>query len=174
MFIEPGAFHYYFLDEPKIQEKHEQTHGTNNDGVPVDDGMIDGHAVQVNFIGSTGKSDPQPFGKSSEYYNYFLGEDTCSWASEAYAYTGFVYPSLYTGIDLRVYASGQNLKYEFIVAPNANLSQIMIDYQGADHLSIDNSGDLQVSASVMSIIEKKPIVYQYIDGQQVLSRVAIS
>ncbi len=167
MFIEPGAFHYYFLDEHQLQERHEQTHRADNDGVPVDDGMIDGHAMQVKFIGSTGKSDPQPFGKSSEYYNYFLGADTCSWASEAYSYKGFVYPSLYDGIDLRVYASDQNLKYEFIVAPEADPTQVMIDYQGADHLAIGNSGDLQIRTSVNEIIEKKPIIYQYIGGKQV-------
>ena len=167
MFIEPGVFHYYFFDESKIQALHDQSHRPDNDGIPDDDWMIDGHAVQVKLLGSNSNSEPRMFGKSSEYYNYFLGQDTCSWASEAYAYEGFLYPSLYQGIDLKVYAAGQNLKYEFIVAPNANPNQITMEYLGALQLKIEDSGDLHVDASVAGITEKKPIVYQNISGKQV-------
>ena len=82
--------------------------------------MIDGHAVQVNFMGANRKSLPMPFGQSSEHYNYFIGNNPDRWASKAYAYQGFIYPSLYQDIDLKVYSIDEQVKYDFILAPYAD------------------------------------------------------
>ena len=85
----------------------------------------------------------------------------------AYAYDGFRYGSIYDGIDLNVYTYGQNLKYDFVVAPEANPNQILISYQGADQLRLDASGDLHTETRLAEIIEKKPVAYQMIDGKKV-------
>ena len=169
MFIQPGGFRYYFLDERKMQEMHEHTHNGDNEsgGAHADDQMVDGYAIDVTFIGANLQSTPKSFGKSTEYYNYFLGTDTCRWASNAYAYTGFLYSSFYNGIDLKVYSSDQNVKYDFVVAPYADIAQIAVEYNGAENLAIDEAGDLWIKTPLAEIIEKKPIAYQYIDGKKV-------
>ncbi len=169
MFIRPGGFNYYFLDEAKLQALHEHSHNDVNesDGAGESDGQIDGSAVSVRFIGANTSLTPSPFGRSSEYYNYFLGTDTCRWAANAYAYSGFIYPSLYAGVDLKVYSSGNSIKYDFIVAPNSDASAVRLEYQGADELEIDPSGDLLVKTTLGSMIEKKPVAYQFIDGRKV-------
>ena len=169
MFIQPGGFTYYFLDEGKMQEMHEHSHAGNNesDGTAYGDQMIDGYAIDVKFMGANKQLVPKPFGKSSEYYNYFIGADSCNWASNAFAYHGFLYSSFYEGIDLKVYSAGLNVKYDFIVAPNADPSQVLIQYSGAESLGIDEMGDLQLKTSLADIIEKKPVAYQFIDGKKV-------
>lgn len=169
MFIQPGSFNYYFLDERKMQEMHDHSHDRNNEsgGGMRPDQMIDGTSIKVNFIGSNKNLLPKPFGKSTEYYNYFLGADTCKWASNAFAYEGFLYTSFYNGIDLKIYSAGINVKYDFVVAPNADASQILIEYQGAESLGINGTGDLLVTTSLVNIIEKQPVAYQNIDGRKV-------
>ncbi|MBA4057117.1 MAG: hypothetical protein C0490_20560, partial [Marivirga sp.] len=169
MFIQPGGFNYYFLDEVRLQELHEHSHERINesDGVPLNDQMIEGSSLAVTFLHANSNPTAKPFGKSSEYYNYFLGSDTCRWASNAHAYNGIIYSSLYDGIDLKVYSAGMNVKYDFIVGPDSDASQILIGYNGADQLTIDPSGDLIVKTALGEIIEKKPVAYQYIDGKKI-------
>jgi hypothetical protein len=175
MSIQAGKFHYYFLDEKKIEELHEQTHGDRNesDGSVIPEEMIDGHAVEVTFLGGNTSSSPLPFGRSKEYYNYFLGNNSDAWATKAYAYDGFIYPSMYPNIDLKVYSSAQHVKYDFVVAPNADPSQIILSYQGFESLTLDNDA-LTVKTSVADIIEQKPIAYQWIEGKKVFITVSYS
>lgn len=169
MVLGKGNFSYYFLDQKRIQDLHEQSHDHDNDGMVEIDPMIDGYIVSVNFIGSNKNSLPQVFGQSKEYYNFFLGKDQDKWASQVYAYQGAVYPSFYSGIDLKVYGYGNSVKYDFIVAPYADPAQIKIDYTGEEEQYLDN-GDLTIKTQIATIIEKKPIAWQYIDGKKVFVR----
>jgi hypothetical protein len=169
MFIQPGRFVYRFLDEGRMEQLHLHSHSPT-DGEVRSQGheMINGHTVVVEFMGANTTAIPLPFGKSQEYYNYFLGNDSCKWASRAYAYEGFIYRSFYNGIDLKVYSEGANAKYDFVVAPGADPYVITIAYDGYETLGIDKDGDLIVGTSVSEIREKKPIAYQYIGGERVI------
>lgn len=163
-----GGFMYYFLDTRKMQDLHERLHHAESepDGATLDDVFIDGHAVRVLFDGANMHTQPKPFGKSDEYYNYFIGNDPSRWASHVHAYTGVYYPDLYEGIGLKVYAFGGNIKYDFIVAPNADPYQILVCYEGANPGIKD--GDLHVETPLGGLIEKRPIAYQFIEGKKVL------
>jgi hypothetical protein len=51
--------------------------------------------------------------------------------------------SVYDGIDLVFYSQGNNLEYDFVVAPGADPKQIHMAFDGVDALRIDDkSGDL--------------------------------
>jgi hypothetical protein len=169
MFLQSGSFIYYFMDEGRVQELHERGHEAQaNEGTAIDaNEPIKGHRVQMEFKGSKQNIIPIPSGKSSTYYNFFLGGDTCRWASQAFGYNGVTYSSLYKEVDLNVYASGNNIKYDLIVAPQGDPSVILLSYEGADQIYIDNSGDLVVGTSVGQLIEKKPVAYQFIGGVKV-------
>jgi hypothetical protein len=41
-------------------------------------------------------------------------------------------PNIYDGIDIVYYGNGKKLEYDFIVAPNANLHSIRLQYEGAE------------------------------------------
>jgi len=168
MAIEPGGFRYYFLDEKRLEELHEQTHlqRSEADSEKIIDNEIKGNAIHVDFIGANQHAIPLPFGKSTEYYNYFLGSDEKRWTSKAFAYDGFIYPSLYTGIDMKVYSSGEHAKYDFIIAPGADVSPITIEYQGADALTLEN-GNLYARTALAEIIEQRPFAFQFINGKKV-------
>jgi hypothetical protein len=150
-------------------ELHHRTHQPSEaDGLPPEE-FINGHAVEVNLIGANVNSSPVPFGKSAEYYNYFIGEDPSRWAANVFSYDGFLYPSILEGINLKVYAVDQNVKYDFIVTPSADPSQIRLEYFGAETLTL-TEGQLKVQTSVGDILEQSPVSYQWIEGKKIMVR----
>ena len=168
MFIGPGRFVYNFLDEGRLEELHLHTHSpSDGEQRSLSGELINGHTVVVEFSGANTSAAPLSFGKSFEYYNYFLGNDSCKWAARAYAYQGFIYRSFYNGVDLKVYSEGVNVKYDFVVASGADPHVIAFTYNGFETLGLDAAGDLIVNTSVSSMREKKPVAYQIIDGKRV-------
>ena len=105
--------------------------------------------------------------QSTEYYNYLLTNDPKNWASFVYGYSEVTYKKLYNGIDLKWYSSGENIKYDFIVAPGADVEDIKINYVGTDGIFIKN-GNLLINNSVNPITETKPYAYQYRNGKIVV------
>ncbi len=60
------------------------------------------------------------------------------------------------------------LKYEFIVHPGADPSQIRLTYRGAKSVSINGQGKLEVATSLGTIQDDStPVAYQMIDGKKV-------
>lgn len=162
--IGPTGFHYYLIDEKKIDELHEQSHHhiDESSGGPS---FIDGQYVRMQWLNST-PGDPKPFGKRKQYYNYFTGSDPNQWAVKASAFEGFTYPNIYEGIDLMVYTAGNNLKYDFILSAGADPSQIKGLYEGANSIRLDENGNLYVATSLGQLIEKRPYAYQFINGEK--------
>ncbi|MGC3946863.1 MAG: hypothetical protein QM762_20485 [Chryseolinea sp.] len=165
-FAQPGVFTYVFLDAERIGQMHEQTHQAD----PASEGcdLIDGVRVQTHFIGANGRATVSAIDQNSDYSNYFIGTDERSWASGVRNYQALLYQALYPGIDLKVYSSDHNLKYDFIVEAGADPSVIRFSYDGIDAVSMNASGDLEVEAKWPLFIEKKPVAYQHIDGKRVL------
>jgi hypothetical protein len=169
MLVQPGKFQYYLLDEQRMEELHHRTHQVSEaDGAPSEE-LINGHAVEVNIIGANVNSCPVPFGKSDEYHNYFIGENSRRWAANVFSYEGFLYPLILKGIDLKVYSIDKNVKYDFIVAPYADPSQILLEYVGAQNLILTED-QLKVNTSVGDILEQSPVAYQLIDGKKIFVR----
>lgn len=124
---------------------------------------IKAHGVEVAFAGSSPGvqlTQLQPDGTS---FNYFIGSDSRRWASEAAGFGEVYYKDLYPGIDFRIYAYEFTIKYEFIVHPGADASRIRLDYEGAEGLSLNTHGQLEVKTSVGTIKEAKPYTFQKID-----------
>ena len=164
MVIGPGTFRYFFLDYKKLQSLHLQSH--EPDGLSGGDVQVRGHAVFVAFEGADLSTSPRAFGKSDEYYNYFLGADPGKWASGAHAYEGMIYESIYPGVDLKIHSAGQNVKYDFIVAPGGDPAVIKLTYHGAEDVSLEN-GNLYIRTPVAEVIEKRPVAWQIVNGQKV-------
>lgn len=96
--------------------------------------------------------------------NYFLGNEPDKWRTDVRNYSAITYRDVYAGIDLTYYGDGGSMKYDFTVKPGADISQIRIHYEGVDNLSVEPSGDLRIHTSFGSFFEKRPYVYQDING----------
>lgn len=104
------------------------------------------------------------------YYNYLLGNDSSKWKSNIHPALSIDYQKLYEGIDMHLSSEKNNIKYDFIVAPNANANQIQLRIDGADKIAIARDGNLIIYTSIGEVKELKPVVYQYIND----NRVAVS
>ena len=99
--------------------------------------------------------------------NYFIGNDPEKWRAGVSNYSRVKYESVYDGIDAVFYGSGQQLEYDFLVAPNADPNQIKLKFDGIKQAKIDKAtGDLLLETGGETIRQHKPIVYQNIDGER--------
>jgi hypothetical protein len=66
----------------------------------------------------------------------------------------------YPGVDVVFYGTGDNLEYDFEIAPGADPSRIRLRFDGADHLRMALNGDLQIDLGGQSVTQHLPVVYQ--------------
>jgi Beta-propeller repeat len=71
---------------------------------------------------------------------------------------------VYQGIDVVYYGTAGQLEYDFVVAPNANPNQIVMQFSGADKLELAKDGDLVLTAGGEKLYQKPPVLYQEING----------
>ncbi|MCD6161600.1 MAG: SBBP repeat-containing protein [candidate division Zixibacteria bacterium] len=108
--------------------------------------------------------------------NYFYGNEPSKWRTDVPNYSTITYKDIYPGIDLKYHGNGQGIKYDFIVNPGADISQIQVRYEGADNLSITPNGDLEASTSFGPVHENIPSVYQEVGSskREVIGRYVIT
>lgn len=124
------------------------------------------HSFKVNFQNSNPNvsingNDPYSF-----HRNYYLGNNPDKWAENVKLYGQVHYSNLYPFIDMNVYNSGENLKYDFVVNPGGDPKNIKMKYDGQDKMYIEY-GHLYIQTSLGVIMEQKPYVYQEIDGKKI-------
>src|SRR5215471_3997939 len=73
--------------------------------------------------------------------NYFIGARD-QWHTGVANYARIRYQSVYPGIDAVYYGTGNQLEYDFVVAPGADPRAIRLQWDGADRVSIGKDGDL--------------------------------
>ena len=156
LIIEKNAFYYFLYQGNDIAQIH------HPGGKDV---LIHGHAFKAEFVGAGNNVKLNGATPYTDYANYYLGNNPKYWASNVKIYGQVNYTELYNGINMLLYTRNDNqLKYDFIVQPNADISQIKIRYTGADDVALLKNGTLQIKTSVGNLMEQKPYAYQDING----------
>lgn len=78
------------------------------------------------------------------------------------------YAEIYPGIDLRYYDRNSHLKYDMIVHPGFNFSDIKMRIEGATDLSVNENGQLLIKTENSEITEDAPLVQQ--DGKPLTAK----
>jgi hypothetical protein len=127
--------------------------------------ISEGTAFTVTFPGSNSiiPECDQPTGSVT---NYFIGNDPSKWQSGLADYTKLRYSNIYPGIDLVYKIHDDGLKYEFVVAPYADPTQIMLEYENAASVEIVDDSFLVEKAGVQ-IADKQLRVFQRNEEVQV-------
>ena len=126
----------------------------------ADGNEVRGAAVRVRFAGARRDVtldgiEPLP-GKSS----YFIGQDRSQWRAGIPQYGKVRYANVYPGIDTVFYGTGRQFEYDFIVAPGADPSRILLAIEGADGLRLDVEGNLLLATGAGELKQLKPVIYQ--------------
>jgi Bacterial Ig-like domain (group 3)/MBG domain (YGX type)/Chitobiase/beta-hexosaminidase C-terminal domain/Bacterial Ig-like domain (group 1)/Beta-propeller repeat len=98
--------------------------------------------------------------------NYFIGRDSAQWHTNLPTFGKVKYTGVYPGVDLIYYGNQQQLEYDFVVAPHADPAPIRLRFDGAEKLSLDPAGNLEIIARNGRIAFQKPIVYQEANGKR--------
>lgn len=138
-------------------------HGKNGTVPVASNVVIKSHAYQVKLKGAA-KPSWSSAGESSEYYNYYLGNNSANWKSKVHAAEAVQMNDIYQGITMKWYTESMQLKYEFHVSPGVNASIIKMEYNGANSLLVNKKGQLEVATSLGKVIEDKPYAYQIVNG----------
>lgn len=123
--------------------------------------------VKMQIQGANSSPDIAGLDKTEGKSNYLIGNDPQKWRTEVPNYKQVKYEQIYNGVDVVYYGNGQQLEYDFVVAPNANPNQIKLKFDGIKTAKIDRqSGDLLLETNAGTIRQHKPLVYQNIGGER--------
>ena len=135
LYLENNRLTYLLIDPQAIDAIHECHHTQICDPNEV---TVKQHAFYVNFVGANNQPKMHGFCPSDAYRNYYIGNNESKWATNVKQFREITYQSMYLGVDMRLYGEEGNIKYDFIVAPKADAKQIVMRYEGANEVKIEN------------------------------------
>src|ERR1043166_8602439 len=98
--------------------------------------------------------------------NYLLGNDPKNWHAGVPTFQKVLYRDLYPGIDLTFYGNQSEFEYDFIVKAGADPRTIRLQIDRATRARISSIGDLILKRGEVEVIQRKPQIYQEIDGKR--------
>jgi beta-propeller repeat-containing protein len=123
-----------------------------------------GAVVRMQIVGGNPASPASGLDQLPGKVNYFLGNDPSQWHTNIPTFGRVEYQDVYPGIDLVYYGQGQQLEYDFVVAPGADPRQIRLGFAGADAVDIDAQGDLVLRTGDFELRQQQPYIYQEFNG----------
>ncbi len=151
LFVEKNGLTYSLLEADVFKKYHD----TRNPDI-----KIKGHSFKVWFEGCNEAISKREELPTTEYYNYYLGNDPLKWATGVYGAHKITLINIYNHIDIEIYSTqGRFLKYNFIVHPGGNVANIKLRYEGIEKLNL-LLGNLQIPTSVGIIQEEAPVTFQ--------------
>jgi len=162
MFMEQNRFTYVKYDPAQLEQIHDASHQAENHDTRKE-GVVNLHSFRMTFVGANPNALVSAVGARPYYTNYYLGNDPAKWSSNVASYTEVFYSGLYSGVNLTAYSVNDQFKYDFIVAPNADPSQIQMRFDHTDGLLIQNN-TLIIKLSTGDIVEQVPYTYQVINN----------
>lgn len=130
------------------------------------DTIIKGHTYTIEFLNANSTPTLIKEKASTNYFNYFIGNDPKNWASEVRAYEKVGFQNLYPQIDVLYYSAYGQVKYDFIVNPQGNTQNIVFKIDGAFRTYLEK-GHLVIETNVGKVIEQSPYAYQMVNGKEV-------
>src|SRR5262245_56694363 len=122
--------------------------------------------LRLDFVGANPQVRPLGQDPTAAVVSYFKGPKE-QWHPGLKTYATLRYPDLWPGIDLVYSGTVNRLKYTFVVKPGADPQQIKLAYRGATTVTVDDSGQLQVTTPVSSFEDDRPYAYQDLGGRRV-------
>lgn len=126
--------------------------------------FLRGHVIKTRFAGAQ-MPEVHMSDQKEYYHNYFLGNDATRWRGGVPLFGRVLLHDIYPGISVEFFFYNGQFKYDIIVQPEADLSQIKIAYEGADAVHHFNR-KLAIATSVQNLIEAIPEAYQMVNEKK--------
>jgi hypothetical protein len=146
-----------FIGSNKIIYQFSKVNTSNQASTILADIGVDWSRMEVTLEGANPNVTPIKE-VSSPYYEYYHLQGFNN--IKASSYSRIRYKNIYPHIDWVLFVEGQQLKHEFHLSPGAKVSDIKLNYTGADTLFIDQRGNLIARCSLGEIKESAPVSFQ--------------
>ncbi len=70
------------------------------------------------------------------------------------------------GVDVTYYGTGEQLEYDFVIAPGTSPSAAAMIVDGADGATVDANGDLALLVGARTLRQRRPVAWQERDGRR--------
>ncbi|MBN1539605.1 MAG: hypothetical protein JW939_05625, partial [Candidatus Thermoplasmatota archaeon] len=100
--------------------------------------FIEGYVIAATFKGGS-STDVVGIGALPMRSNYFTGGDEEEYTTNIPSFREVVMEDIYDGIDARFYFNGDSVKYDLLLAPDADPDEIIVRIDGADALDVGRS-----------------------------------
>jgi len=151
-----------------VQQSRTLAHGLDAPS-PVESSPGPRHSqvLRMRLVGSNDSPPVQGEVGLTGKVNYFIGNDPSRWRTNIPTFAKVQYREVYPGTDLVYYGNQEGrLEYDFVLAPGADPDLIALEFDGADRIDVDASGDLVAWVGGRPVRWQKPVVYQEFDGRR--------
>ena len=124
------------------------------------------HPFTLQFSGANLNANVKGQDQLPGYQNYLHGNDPQKWQTNVPTFRKVVYEEIYPGINLTYYGNRRDLEYDFELAPGADPRVIRLAFDSDVRPHISANGDLILQSPDVDLVERKPSVYQEIDGER--------
>ncbi len=125
------------------------------------------HGVRLSFTGADKGLEVSARSPLETKVNYFTGKDSKKWRSDVPVYGYIIYKGVYKNIDIKFYGNNSKIEHDVIVKAGGDPDEVVFTYDGVKSIDVTDKGELDVALAGGRILEKKPFIYQEIDGVKV-------
>lgn len=117
-------------------------------------------SLRLSFAGNSKTTSIIGVNKLTAKANYFNGANPSSWVTDVPLYGKVMYRNVYPGIDAIFYGTGDSLEWDLVISPGADPNNIIVNFDGAEQLSLTDAGDLLISTLAGEVTFRRPFLYQ--------------
>jgi uncharacterized repeat protein (TIGR01451 family) len=123
-------------------------------------------SVGIEFAGANASNGMEGTAPLPGHRNYLLGNDPKNWHTGVSTFQKVLYRDVYPGINLIFYGNQSEFEYDFVVSAGADPQAIRLQIDRATRARISPTGDLLLKRGNVQVIQRKPNIYQDIDGER--------
>jgi hypothetical protein len=118
-----------------------------------------GEEIRIGITGADRSVEPQGIEVLPGTINYYIGKDPAQWKTGLRQFGRVRYGNVYPGVDLVFYGNRQHLEFDFDLAPEVDISTIILNIEGA--VIKPSQGNLELTTpSGKTLILKRPAFFQ--------------
>lgn len=148
-----------FLEKDKLTFSIHETRKTHVKNPDPIDKIYKAHAFNMTFLNINPNVKIKSSGIFSNYYNYFIGNDSSKWRGDCKAFSEIHYLNIYPNIDLKITSFQGRPKYSFFLKKGAKINDIKIAYNGLESIEKDTLGNIVSKTSLGNSTDLKPLSY---------------
>ena len=122
--------------------------------------------LSVRLLGARETAKPRPSIPLLCKINDYGGANPKQWHLNIPTYGRVQYSGIYDGVDVAYHGASRELEYDFNIAPGTDPGVIRIAFEGADNVTVDAQGNLISEIHGGSIVQRKPVAYQEVNGER--------